>query len=259
MESIDLAHITPANHASLLHGSRIAMALETYCKINVYAKAYQDLASSGTYVILDNNMYETGKSCDIHQLIKTAKKINAKMIILPDGLTESTYDDMKRARDAELHTMVVPTTLEEMFQAVHSEATLIGLSYMHANTSMSVKPKDDPAGRLEVLNALYEEFHDFDRLTNRIHLLGLTVPGELALVQGYRKWISSCDTSIVFQHSIHHRDLIDATVKFPIKVKPLDDAELDLTRWMNNLIYLQNLANPRQIIFGVQNVPTNRR
>lgn len=81
----------------------------------MYASFYARARLRGDFVILDNDAYEVGKSCDLNMLIDAAQRINPSMVVLPDDLTADGLTTTRLALDGLDSLMAVfPPTIQYM-------------------------------------------------------------------------------------------------------------------------------------------------
>ena len=214
MDTIRFAHIAPTKH--ILHAASnnyAHMALAHLIGDEDYVKNFRTIRAEGGYVYLDNSQFELGYSLDIATVVGAARTIDANCVILPDG----DLSDLDAVKAAGFDVMYIPDHpdleadfVEAMF---NKKIDKVGLSYSKTSAYMG-RERHSSTSRFDFLNTIGEILPN-----KKIHMLGMSTPGEIALMRPFKNLIYSWDTSIAIWAGLNHIDIRDMKHK---NVTPVD-------------------------------------
>ena len=173
-----------------------------------YLEYFKNAKSKGRYIIMDNSLHELGHAYDSDRLIHWINELEPDEFIVPD-VWEDRDASVVNARSWSKIVLPKKTTKVAVVQAqtIHEASTCYqtykdlgykkiafsyGASYYNDVVPHPNKDLGKALGRLSVISALLETkvIHQSDR----IHLLGCSVPQEFGWYRGF-ECIESIDTS----------------------------------------------------------------
>lgn len=204
--------------AGVMFGMHLCLAHKVL-QSQAYQEAYLQASRRGEYVILDNGAAENGASLGAEELLHAAALVEAKEIVAPDiledssatiDLTEAFIDSMlPELKQTRLHLMIVPQGKTGYEWQICAQ-TLYGLlhsRYLSSRVVIGVPKHLDrkvTGGRAAVLTALVGAW----RAPHKFHLLG---SGEYLcrdiIAAKQLKQIRSLDSSLPAALAQHNRRL----------------------------------------------------
>jgi hypothetical protein len=206
--SLKIAHIVPTQYLPLIvdkHSYHLCLT-HMVREDQAYTNWYKTQSDKGSYVILDNGIYE-GVETSVDELLDCAERVHAKEIVLPDVFRAVTSTE--RTLEALDNPMFKDMPSTSKFAAVvhgkdrstwiQSFDTLSSDSRIH--TLMLPKVLDEVwgyGGRFAAC-AYLEATGRVDK-SKTYHLLGVwTDPIEVYLHAVHHTWIRGLDTALAFQ------------------------------------------------------------
>ena len=213
---IEVAHIVPAAYLRDLPAQLMHLVLPQELMHNVsyrdfYVDAYEGATAEGAYIILDNGAAEK-QQVSLDSLLTCAMFIGADEVALPDVMgnalatVASTKAGLKHALGY-FTNLNIPFKFgavaqgQNAYEAYNCARVLLegfgGLIEVIYLPRLLVK-QDQRDIRVKLAKMIKEEYPDV-----QIHMFGLSqnFPGELALMNEYRHYIRSVDTSAAACHA----------------------------------------------------------
>lgn len=173
-----------------------------------YAAYFINAREKGRHIILDNSLHELGESYGDKGLLKWVDKLRPQEFIIPDVWCDRNASVVNARKWAQIQlpkgvekvAVVQATTIHEAATCYQTYKDLgyqkIAFSY-GASYYNDIVPHPNPdigkaLGRLSVISALYKT--QVISQSDRIHLLGCSVPQEFGWYRGF-ECIESIDTS----------------------------------------------------------------
>ena len=173
-----------------------------------YAEYFMEARADGRHIILDNSLHELGESYGDEGLLKWVDKLRPQEFIIPDVWQDRDASVVNARKWAQIElpegvekmAVVQATTIHEASTCYQTYKDLgykkiafsYGASYYNDVVPHPNKDLGKALGRLSVISSLLETkvIHQSDR----IHLLGCSVPQEFSWYRGF-ECIESIDTS----------------------------------------------------------------
>ena len=173
-----------------------------------YAKYFLKSREKGRHIILDNSLHELGESYGDEGLLKWVDKLHPQEFIIPDVWQDRNASVVNARKWAQIElpkgvekvAVVQATTIHEAATCYQTYKDLgyqkiafsYGADYYNDVVPHPNKDIGKALGRLSVISALYET--KVISQSDRIHLLGCSVPQEFGWYRGFN-CIESIDTS----------------------------------------------------------------
>jgi hypothetical protein len=185
-----------------------------YCLVHLldkepeYANYFMEARKEGRHIILDNSLHELGTSYGDDGLLKWVNKLRPQEFIIPDVwqdrdasvVNARKWAQIELPKGVEKVAVVQATTIHEASTCYQTYKDLgykkiafsYGADYYNDIVPHPNKDFGKSLGRLSVISSLLETkvIHQSDR----IHLLGCSVPSEFGWYRGF-ECIESIDTS----------------------------------------------------------------
>ena len=173
-----------------------------------YRKYFYEAKAKNRYIIMDNSLHELGTAYNTDRLLYWINELQPNEFIIPD-VWENKNASVVNAREwiqillPEVTTKVAVVQAKSITEAIECTQTYIDLGYKKIAFSYGASyynnicphPNKDlgkALGRISVISTLYKL--KILTSTNRIHLLGCSVPQEFGWYKGI-DCVESIDTS----------------------------------------------------------------
>tara|TARA_R110000803_G_scaffold38219_6_gene82524 strand:+ start:18 stop:812 length:795 start_codon:yes stop_codon:yes gene_type:complete len=224
-----------------------------------YKKFFQDSKKQGRYIIMDNSLHELGKAYTESRLLHWVDRIEPNEFIIPDVwedrdasvVNARKWSQIELPKGVEKVAVVQATTIHEATTCYQTYKDLgykkiafsYGASYYNDVCPHPNKDLGKALGRIYVIAALHKT--GIISNTDRIHLLGCSVPQEFSWYQGY-EFIESIDTSNPIMAALEGTQYSG----FGLEIKPkanMNDNFLIPGNEVNRSLLLDNLKMFRKI------------
>lgn len=171
-----------------------------------YADFYTQALKTADFSILDNSAFELGASIDPGELVKLARELKPKVLVLPDTLHDkektlkdslqffSNYGTGLAAQEIQCMGVLQGNSIEDLLDCWRQYKGRKGLNWI-AIPFDCIKDSDWHTIRIQLWQKMVWEMRN-DGPTIRYHFLGLQNPSELLCYTSEElKMISSIDTS----------------------------------------------------------------